>query len=551
MGRDNVESQGQPGINPRPIPALLDRAAREHGNRPAIDFMGKHTTYAELAQEVARAAAGLAAIGVGPGTRVGLCLPNTPYSVIFFFAILRLGAVVVNFNPLYVEREIAHQIADSGTTVMITADLKAVYPKVQKVAVQAGLAHIVLCPMAAALPMVSRIVYPWAKSSDTAAIQRDGISISYADLLRGGRTLNAPAIDPQSLAVLQYTGGTTGIPKAAELTHANITANCDQVAAGLGLHDHGVERVMGVIPLFHVFALTAVMMMSVAIAAEMILLPRFELKQFLDAVQHKRPTIVPAVPTIFAAIADAARRNPRDLSSIRICISGGAPLPQEVRERFMKVTGAVLTEGYGLSEASPVVAFTPPGRPYKSNSVGMALPGSTLQIRDPGNPARVLQTGERGEVWVRGPQVMRGYWQQPGETAQVLQDGWLRTGDVGYFDEEGYLFLVDRIKDVIIAGGYNIYPRVLEEALYQHPAVREAVVIGVPDRYRGQAPKAFVTLQEGASATPAELREFLGDYVSKIEMPREIELRESLPRTMVGKLSKKELVAEELAKAEG
>jgi long-chain acyl-CoA synthetase len=306
--------------------------------------------------------------------------------------------------------------------------------------------------------------------------------------------------------------------------------------------------VLGVLPLFHVFALTTVMVLGVRVAAQLILLPRFDLAQVLKTIVRRRPTMFPAVPTIYSALVEAAAKGDVDLRCIQMCLSGGAPLPVEVRTRFMALTGCWLMEGYGLSETSPVVSMTPPGNAYKDGSVGCPVSGTTIEIRDPAEPGRILPQGARGEICVRGPQVMRGYWNRPAETDGVMIDGALRTGDVGYLDEDGYLFLVDRIKDVIIAGGYNIYPRVLEEALYQHPAVKDAVVIGVPDTYRGQAPKAFVTLKDGMSASPAELKTFLADYVSKIELPREVEIRTELPKTMVGKLSKKELIAEEAAK---
>jgi long-chain acyl-CoA synthetase len=350
--------------------------------------------------------------------------------------------------------------------------------------------------------------------------------------------------------VLQYTGGTTGVPKAAELTHANLTANAEQTYLGLGARPVGTERVLGVLPLFHVFALSTVMILGVRVAAELVLLPRFDLATVLKTIARRRPTMFPAVPTIYSALVEAASRGDVDLRCIEMCMSGGAPLPVEVRQKFMELTGCWLMEGYGLSETSPVATMTPPGLAYKDGSVGQPVLGTTIEIRDPENPSRLLPQGTRGEICVRGPQVMRGYWNRPEDTRDVMIDGALRTGDVGYLDSEGYLFLVDRIKDVIIAGGFNIYPRVLEEALYQHPSVKDAVVIGVPDRYRGQAPKAFVTLKDGAETTPEELCRFLTGYVSKIEMPREVEIRAELPKTMVGKLSKKELVAEETARAE-
>jgi long-chain acyl-CoA synthetase len=310
----------------------------------------------------------------------------------------------------------------------------------------------------------------------------------------------------------------------------------------------GEERFLVVLPLFHVFALTAAMTLPVMIGAELVLLPRFQLKQVLQTIRRRRPTVVNGVPTIFNAINGAADPERVDLSAVRFCVSGGAPLPGEVRERFERLTGCPLLEGYGLTETSPVVCLNPPDA-VRQGSVGPPVPGTHVEIRDPADPHRLLGVDERGEVCVRGPQVMAGYWQRPDETAAVMIDGALRTGDIGYRDADGYIYLVDRIKDVILCGGYNVYPRVLEDALYEHPAVAEATVIGVPDAYRGQAPKAFVVLRAGATATPEELRTFLAAYVSKIEMPREIEIRTSLPKTMVGKLSKKELVAEELRAA--
>jgi long-chain acyl-CoA synthetase len=530
------------------LPALLDATVAAFPDSTAISFLGRSWTYAALDRAVDRAARGLQDIGVVRGTRVGLCLPNTPYSVIFFFAVLRAGGIVVNFNPLYVERELAHQITDSGTEIMVTIDLELVYPKVAAVAARSGLRRIVVCSLAAALPWAKGLLYRVAKRAETASLRDDGISMTAASLMRGTPRPAPVTIDAGDAAVLQYTGGTTGVPKAAELTHANLSCNTAQVAVGLGDRPHGTDRVLGVLPLFHVFALTSVMIAGVERASEMILLPRFELAQVLATIASRRPTIFPAVPTIYSALIEAASAGRVDLGCMQMCMSGGAPLPTEVRARFMALTGCWLMEGYGLSETSPVVCFTPPGAAYKDGSVGLPVAGTTIEIRAVDEPARVLAQGERGEVCIRGPQVMRGYWGRPDETANVMVDGALRTGDVGYLDEDGYLYLVDRIKDVIIAGGYNVYPRVLEEALYQHPAVRDAVVIGVADPYRGQAPKAFVTLKAGQTATPAELRAFLGDYVSKIELPREVEIRDELPKTMIGKLSKKELVAEEAAK---
>jgi long-chain acyl-CoA synthetase len=527
----------------RPIDALLTATAVRYGTRPAIDFMGRVWTYAELDSLVNRAAKGLQGLGAGPGTRIGLCLPNSPFAVIFFFAALRTGAIVVNYNPLYVERELAHAIRDSGTEIMVTMDLAAIYPKVGQVAAQTGLRHVVVCPMVGALPW--RIL----RAKMIVTIKPTQTTVLYDALMENDGRPAPITIDPHDVAVLQYTGGTTGTPKAAALTHANITCNCAQVIAGMGLDQNVQERVLGVLPLFHVFALTSVMNLSVQTGALMILVPRFDLQDLLKTIARTKPTMFPAVPTIYSAIIDEAGKQKLDLTSIRLCISGGAPLPVEIRERFMALTKCELMEGYGLSETSPVVAFTPPDKPYKAGSVGLPVAGTVIEIRDPADPSHLMPQGERGEICVRGPQVMHSYWNKPEDTAAVTVEGALRTGDIGYIDNDGYVFLVDRIKDVIIAGGYNIYPRMIEEALYQHPAVKDAVVIGIPDRYRGQAPKAFVTLHQGQAATPEELRDFLKGYVSKIELPREVEIRDELPKTMIGKLSKKELVAEELAKA--
>ena len=295
--------------------------------------------------------------------------------------------------------------------------------------------------------------------------------------------------------------------------------------------------------------MTCVMNFAVRVAAEIILLPKFDVDEAIDAIEKQRPTMVPGVPTLFAALSAGAEKRKADMSSIRMCMSGGAGLPQEIRTRFEQITGCRLFEGYGLSETSPVVT-TNPVEAIRDGSAGIPLPGTIIEIRDINDVGKILPQGERGEICIRGPQVMAGYWRRPEETANVMIDGALRTGDVGFIGHDGYLFIVDRIKDLIICSGYNVYPNVLEEALYEHPAVNEVLVIGIPDEYRGQAPKAFVTLKPGMGASPEELMQHISTYVSRIEIPKEIEIRDTLPRTAVGKLSRKELVAEEVAKAQ-
>ncbi len=532
-----------------PATGIIEAAVSRWPERPCIDFLGAKWTYREVGDLIDRAAAGFRRLGVEKGTRVGLCLPNTPYYVICWFAVLKAGGIVVNFNPLYVERELKHQIDDAGTTIMVTLDLEVMYPKVAGLLGKSALEKVVVCPMAGILPPVKRVLFTLFKGKERSKIPADGRHVTFAELTSKCETLPAMKVDPENdIAVLQYTGGATGGPKGAMLTHANITANAEQIVRWVPERFLGERpKMLGVLPLFHVFAMTVVQNFGLRLGAELILLPRFELAQVMDVIEKQKPSIFPGVPTIYTAINSAAEKGGRDLSSVQICISGGAPLPVEVRTRFEALTGCKLVEGYGLTEASPVVTCNPVDGVVKAGSIGLALPDTTLSIRTPVTCEAEMATGEKGEVCVKGPQVMRGYWKRPGETAEQFHAGWLRTGDIGYRDEDGYVFLVDRIKDIIICGGYNVYPRAIEEALNHHPAVEEVTVIGVPDKYRGQAPKAFVKLRAGQSATPDDLHAFLGDWLSKIEMPREIEIRDALPKTMVGKLSKKELVAEEAA----
>ncbi len=540
------------GIACTAVTSILDEAVAAYPGRPAMDFLGRHTSYAELGRLVAQAACGFQQLGVRKGTRVGLCLPNTPYYVICYFAVLRLGGIVVNFNPLYVEREMRHQIEDSGTTIMVTLDIRQIYPKVAAALASTCLERIVVCAMSGILTAVKSVLFSVFKRSEVAQIPDDLRHVTFEKLIANDGAVHAVAIDPvRDVAVLQYTGGTTGVPKGAMLTHANLSANVDQLYRLVPEIHLGQERMMLVLPLFHVFAMTVGMNLGIAFGAELILLPRFELDQVMKYITKKRPTMFPGVPTIYTALIGAAEKGHEDLSSIRVCISGGAPLPLEVRSRFEALTGCRLVEGYGLSETSPVATCNPLDSGGKAGSVGLPVAGTVVEVRSPLDPSQVLAAGEKGEIYVRGPQVMAGYWRKPQETAAVMEEDALRTGDIGYLDEDGYLFLVDRLKDVILCGGYNVYPRVVEEALYQHPAVAEVVVIGVPDSYRGQAPKAFVRLRDGQHTTVTELKDFLGQHLSRIEMPKAIELRRELPRTMVGKLSKKELVAEEQAARSG
>lgn len=536
-------------LDAKPVYALLEETVARWPDRPALDFLGRRYSYAELGDLVDRAAQGFRELGVREGTRVGLCLPNCPYHVIAFHAVLKAGGIVVNFNPLYTAREMTTQCRDSQTEIMVTLDLDAIYSKVREVVREGTLRRVVVCRMRECLPRVKSALFSVLKRGELASVDSDLRHVDFTRLLAYGRIKTpAPIVPQRDLAVLQYTGGTTGTPKGAMLTHENIVANTQQVTSWMPDLEPGRERILAVLPFFHVFAMTVVLNMGVAIGAEQILLPRFELADALKTIHRKRPTLFPGVPTIYTAINNAPNLKRYDLSAIKYCISGGAPLPVEVKKEFERLTGCVLVEGYGLTEASPVVTCNPlSGGLGKEGSIGVPVPGTHVEMRSLDDPTRRVGIGERGELCVRGPQVMVGYWQREEETKDVFVDGWLRTGDVGYIDSDGYSFLVDRIKDVILCSGYNVYPRVIEEAIYLHPAVAEVAVIGVDDAYRGQSPKAFVTLREGASLDEAALSDFLSDKLSRIELPRAFEFRAELPKTQVGKLSKKALQEEEEA----
>ena len=552
MGKTDTTAQSTP-IPVWPLYQMLDEAVAGFGDRPCIDFLGKRYTYAEIGDLVARAALGFQHLGVKKGVNVGLCLPNTPYFVICYFAVLRAGGTVVNYNPLYVERELKYQIEDSDTSIMVTLDLKQIYPKVAAMLEEtSSLQRVVVCRMVDILPSGYNVLYSALKRSELAVIPDDLRHVAFAKLIANDGNAKQVAIDPSTdIAVLQYTGGTTGVPKGAMLTHANLTANARQCVLWFSEARPGEERMLAVLPFFHVFAMTVALNAAMLLGAEILLVPRFDLDDLLELIGRKKPTLFPAVPTIYTAINAHPERAAHDLTSIRFCISGGAPLPQEVKQQFEAGTGCVVIEGYGLSECSPVACITPISGQYKPGTVGLPVPGTVVEIVSLTDDTVVLPPGERGEICIRGPQLMKGYWNRPEDTERTLKGGRLHTGDIGIMDEDGYTAIVDRIKDLIIAGGFNVYPRTVEEAIYLHPSIEEVVVAGVPDAYRGQTVKAYVKLAAGASLGEAELRTFLKDKLSPIEMPKKIEFRDSLPRTLIGKLSRKDLLDEEKRKAAG
>jgi long-chain acyl-CoA synthetase len=535
-------------LHAKPLFALLEESAALFPENDCIEFQDKRFTYAEVKALSDRAAKGLIESGFKPGMKLGLFLPNCPWFVVFYYAGLKAGGVIVNFNPLYVEPEIARQIEDSETDFMVTLDLAVLLPKITAQLGTTRLKRIIVCPMAEQLPFPQNFLFPIVMRKSVAPMPEDERCIAMRDLMDNDGKFALPQIDPATtLAVLQYTGGTTGVPKGAALSHANIYINARQIQLWFHALDNPETRIVGVLPLFHAFAMTCVMNLSLAFGACMLLQPRFEALKLLRLIARKRPNAMAGVPTLYNALLHTPGAENYDLSSLKFCISGGGPLPLEVAKAFHAKTGAHLLEGYGLSETSPVACINPPERDSKPGSIGMPIPGTIVEILSLEDHKTVLQLGETGEICIRGPQVMMGYWNRPEATAEVIIDGRLHTGDVGHIDPDGYIFVTDRLKEMINCSGFKVYPRLVEEAIYQHPSVRECAVIGVPDAYRGQTVKAIVALKVNAVLSQQELDHFLESRLSKIEKPTQYEFRADLPKTVIGKIQKKILIDEAAA----
>ena len=538
-------------IEAAPVFTILDKTVAEFPDHTALDFLDKKTSYAELAGQVARAAKGLQGLGVGKDVKVGLFLPNCPYFVVYYYAILKAGGTVVNYNPLYAEQELIHQIEDSETDIMVTLDLAALYPRVASLLESTRLEKIIVCSMADSLPFPKKQLFSLLKRKDIAKFPSDARHARHAEIAANDGAFAPPAIDPkEDVAVLLYTGGTTGVPKGAMLTHANLYGNVEQLNQWFGDagRERGAEKWLAILPFFHSFGMTAIMNFGLSRAAELILLPRFEIVEVLKTISRKRPTAMAGVPTMYIAINNYKDIGKYDLSSLELCPSGGASMPLKVMQKFESLGGGDIREGYGLTETSPVVCSNPITGERKEGSIGIPYPATLVEIVDLDDPKKVLGVGKRGEITVTGPQVMKGYWKRPEATADAIVNGRLHTGDIGYMDDDGYVFIVDRKKELIIAGGYNVYPRHVEEAIYQHPDVEEVAVVGIPDEYRGQTVKAFVSLAAGKTLTRDALKAFLEDKLSPIEMPKELEVRDELPKSAVGKILKRPLLEEELAK---
>ncbi|MGL4314209.1 MAG: long-chain-fatty-acid--CoA ligase [Sphingomonas sp.] len=543
-----------PGQWDRPFPPLamdilFDQAAARHGHAPLIDFLGRHYSYAETADGANRVAAGLHRLGYGAGDRIGLFLPNVPHYLAAYYGILKLGATAVNFSPLYTVEELAHQVGDSGTRLLFTLSATALLPTAIKVLEQSALERLVVGSVAGALPAGKSIFYRLFSRRDVAPRPDDPRITAFSALIANDGRFPAPAIDPErDVALIQYTGGTTGTPKGAMLTHQNLSANARQVAALDPMPD-APDRILGVLPLFHVFANTCVLNRTVVTGGCIVMLPRFSAAQALGTITRAKATSIPGVPTMYQALLDNPALAKTDFSGLRVCISGGAPLSAELKARFEGKTHATLVEGYGLSESAGVVAANPFDGSGKPGTIGQPIPGTRVRLVDKEDPSRLAPDGEPGEITIAGPQVMAGYWQRPDADADVfLIDGdgtrWLRTGDVGQIDDQGYIRIVDRLKDMIAVGGFKVFPSQIEAVLYKHPAIKEALVIGIADAYRGEHPRAYVTLNDGAAIDGDTLKAWLNPQLGKHEQVDAVVVRASLPKTMIGKLSRKDLIAQ-------
>jgi long-chain acyl-CoA synthetase len=540
---------GEPLPPPVPIESFLKTSAERWPDKVAIDFYDVPLSYRRLLELAQRAAKGLQALGVGPGVHVGLHLPNTPHYAVLFFAVLLAGGRVVNFSPLAAPRELKYQIADSEVAAMVTLDLPTLYPQVAQLKGTARFSTLVVCALEDFLPApavravfgpaATRLPGPGREIDFKALVDNDG---AYAPHPHG-------ALEDE-VAVLQYTGGTTGEPKGAMLTHANFCAVVNIRNRWVAdRYENGREKTLAVLPLFHIFGLSIIMLLSIVTGTEMVMHIRFDADRVLADIARKKVSVFAGVPTMFTALVNHPKFKEFDLSSLKICGSGGAPLPVEVLARFAALTGLTPQEGYGLTETAPMGTMQRLDAPPRPGTVGLPAPLTLVEVVDLETGTRVLPVGEKGEICFTGPQVMKGYWKRPEATAAAFLGGRFHTGDIGILDADGYVTLVDRKKDMILSGGYNVFPRNIEEAIYEHPAVAEVTVIGVPDPYRGQSAKAFIALKAGAQPfTFDELKAFLADKLAKYEMPAEMEFRAGLPKTPVGKLSKKELVAEELEK---
>lgn len=564
---------------------IFDESVQKYGDRVCLNFMGKKWTYKEIGKMTDRFAKGLQDQGIGQGSTVGICLPNTPFYLVAYYGAMKTGAVVANFNPTSPSEALAQQINDSKTEILVAINLKGdaeqpFYPNVEKAMAISTLKKIVVCDMADALPGMKgfafRALNRLADLSEKVPLRMlhkkivglrdkkgvkpvvrvatDSRHLSFAKLVKTKGKMKPVDVDPEDVALLQYTGGTTGVPKAAALTHRNLSANIQQARIWFtgGQESAAPEKFFAVLPFFHVFSMTVQMNLSVHMGAELITIPKPDLKPMLDIIDREKPTIFAAVPALYKKIIDCKTIGDYDLSSLKICISGGAALSETTMTGFKDLTGLDLVEGYGLSETSPIVIANPVTGHKKSGSIGMPLPGTEVRFADIEFPDKTVPIHMEGEICLRGPQVMKGYFGRPDETAKVFdKDGYFHTGDVGIMDKDGYVFITDRLKDMINVNGFKAFPKKIEEAIRKFEGVSEVIVIGVADERSGEVPKAFIQIKDGGTVDPVKLVEFLKSHLTDYELPRaqNIVFRDILPLTQIGKPDKKVLKEEEKAEA--
>jgi long-chain acyl-CoA synthetase len=525
-----------------PLFTFLDKSAEKHPDAVATIFQDKKITYRELKEEVDRFATALQKLGVARRDKVALFLPNIPQFVISYYGALKAGAIVVPISPLYKEREVSHQIHDSGAKTLVVLDV--LYPAVESVMGELGLERTIVTGIKDYMPTVKGVLGSLLGKVPSYKVDMGEKMHQFLDLIKGySPSPEAVEVDPkEDLALLQYTGGTTGVPKGAMLTHYNLVSNALMCNAWLKAQERE-EIQINVIPLYHIYGMTVTMNNAIASAGSMVLFPRFDAKEVLTAIQKYKATIFGGVPTLYTALINQPDISKYDLSSIKFCISGASPLPPNVQKKFMELTGGVLVEGYGLTEASPVThanPLDPTMETVKIGSIGLTWPDTEAGIMDK-ETGDLLPFGDIGELVIKGPQVMKGYWNMQEETDAVLKDDWLHTGDIARMDEEGYFYIVDREKDLIKFRGYSVYPREIEDVLYEHPAVKIAAVVGKPDEVSGEIPKAFLVLKDGAEATEEEMIEYVRERIAPYKRIREVEFRSELPTTLVGKVLKKDL----------
>ena len=536
-------------IEPKTIPQYVDETVSRFPDLVAAKFMGGSLNYRELDMLSKRFAAVLASLGVEKGSCVALNLPNCPQFMIAYCGALRLGAIVVLCNPLYTGRELSYQLNDSGAEVVLT--LSRFYPLVRSIKEKTKVGTIIATNIKEYLPAGLKLFYTLfqeKKEGDRVKLQQGDYWLP--ELLKRHAADPLPEVElkDDDVACILYTGGTTGLAKGALLTHRNLAANALQIKSWLTDLQEGAEIGLAVLPFFHSYGLSTCLNLSLLAGATLVLVPRFTQEEILKLIHQEKPTLMPGVPTLYIAIVNALNLHKYDLSSIRVCISGAAPLPREVQFRFEELTGGRLREGYGLTETSPVTHCNPIYGRSKAGSIGIPFPGTEAKIVDLTDPSVELPPGEVGELAIRGPQVMKGYLNQPEETKTAFYEGWFLTGDIGKMDEEGYFYIVDREKDMIIAGGYNIFPREIEEVLYSHPKVKEACAAGIPHSYRGETVKTYIVLREGETMTEEEVTQYCLENLARYKVPKLIEFRDELPKTMVGKVLRRALIEEELAR---